>query len=53
MLSPGGALDKIGSSQHKAIEMGLFSQHPATKISDLFVQNLQFEIRMIAFIGFD
>lgn len=44
MLNPGGMLDKIGSSQHKAMEMWSFRQHPATKISDLFVQNLQFEI---------
>lgn len=46
-------MDKIGSSQHEATEMWLFSQHPATKNSDLFIQNLQLEIGTIAFIGFD
>lgn len=33
--------------------MCLFSQHPATKTSDLFMQNIEFAILMIAFIGFD
>lgn len=34
----------LPSTQHEAIEKCLFRQHPAANSSDLFVQNLKFDL---------
>lgn len=44
---------KLDSTLLKDIEMRCFSQHLATKSSDLFVPNFKLGIVTIAFIGWD